>query len=82
MSASSAAKDVSNDLTKYVFDRISRLKTKLNQRRGRAISAAQGPDSADLPVILREICASRKSIQRLQDGGILSENAARSYRRI
>ena len=28
-------------------------------------------------MILRNICASRRSIQRLQDCGILSENAAR-----
>lgn len=76
MSASSAAKDVSNDLIKYVLDRFSRLKTKLNQRQGRATKVAQGPDSADLPVILREICASRKSTQRLQDYGILSKDAA------
>lgn len=76
MSASSAPKDLSNDLVKYVLDRFSRLKTKLNQRQGRSIRTAKGPDSADLPVILRQLCASRKSIARLQDYGILSQNAS------
>jgi hypothetical protein len=74
MTASSATSDLSKDLIKYAFDRASRLKRKLNQRRGVAVKPSQGPDSADLPLILGEFSRRRKTIQRLQDHGVVSKS--------
>ncbi len=74
MTASAAISDVSRDLIKYVFDRASRLKRKLNQRRGATVRPSQGPDSADLPLVLSQFARARNTIQRLQDHGVVSKS--------
>ncbi|HXF12551.1 MAG TPA: hypothetical protein VN517_05325 [Terriglobales bacterium] len=73
MSTSATAFDLSRDLIKYVADRILRLKRKLNQLHGAPVKPVQGPDSADLPLVLRQLAAKRGTIQRLQDYGIVGK---------
>ena len=68
--------DVSRDLIKYVANRVSRLKTKLDQRRGAALRPQDGPDHPQLGSILSDFAAQRRTIQRLQDHGILNLNAS------
>jgi asparagine synthetase B (glutamine-hydrolysing) len=76
MTASIMPVDVSQDLIKYVANRLSRLKTKLDQRRGVALRPQEGPDHPQLGRVLRDFAAQRRTIQRLQDHGILNQNAS------
>lgn len=76
ISASAAPIYVSGDLIKYVNNRLLRLKTKLYQRRGLPVRAHKGPDSPQLGRVLDEFASARKTIQRLQDYGILGKTAS------
>jgi len=76
MTSSIAPLDVSRDLIKYVANRLSRLKTKLDQRRGAALRPQEGPDHPQLGRILSKFALQRKTIQRLQDHGILDLSAS------
>jgi hypothetical protein len=76
ISASASPIYVSGDLIKYVNNRLLRLKTKLYQRRGLPVRAHKGPDSPQLGSVLDEFASARKTIQRLQDYGILGKTAS------
>jgi len=76
MTASSRPSDVTADLTKYVADRCKRLARKAGQK---VLHRNLGQESADHPGLnarLRELVIARRSVQRLQEQGILSSSAA------
>ena len=77
MSASIMPIDISRDLIKYFANRFSRLKTKLDQRRGATLRPQEGPDHPQLGRILSDFAVQRRTIQRLQDHGILNQNASK-----
>jgi hypothetical protein len=79
MTASIAPIDISRDLIKYVANRISRFKTKLDQRRGMPLRPQKGPDHPQLGCILSEFAAQRNTVERLQDHGILDQNASKQH---
>jgi hypothetical protein len=76
MGCSAATFELSKDLIKYVSDRSSRLKRKLKQRRGAALKPSQGPDHPQLSHILTEFGRARNTVERLQNHGVLNQDAS------
>jgi hypothetical protein len=72
MSASSKAADVSADLLKYVIDRAERIAKKAGQKFLRKTFSHESVDHPSLHGSLRQLAATRRSLERLKDHGILN----------
>ena len=74
VSVSSRSGDMAADLCKYVLNKFSRITRKLAQRALQKTYFLESPNNPELPAHLRAVVASRRSIERLKDYGVLRQD--------
>jgi asparagine synthetase B (glutamine-hydrolysing) len=72
MSVSSSFGHVVSDIPRYAYDKLSRLERKLSQRLLNRTPKSESPNHPELLAAGRDLVASHRAVERLQEFGLLS----------
>jgi asparagine synthetase B (glutamine-hydrolysing) len=72
MSVSASFGHVLSDIPRYAYDKLSRLERKISQRLLNRTPRSESPDHPELLAAGRDLVASRRAVERLQDFGLIS----------
>jgi hypothetical protein len=74
ISVSAESSAICRDVARYVSDKLSRLTNKLAQRAFNRAHRQGNFDGADIAAAVREVSLRRRTLDRLQDAGIVDSN--------